>query len=106
MRQRKQSINCENASQEPSPTFVPELGGPAIARSDAFAVVVAKLGFNPLSSAGRETGRFTPAMRHGRRFGREPCLLKSRIKALVWHDEHMAEDVSRGPSQLERVRTR
>ena len=37
-------------------------------------------------------------MRHGRRIGREPCPLASRIKALVWHDECMAEDVSRGPS--------
>ena len=75
--------------------------GSAITRSDAFAVIVAKLGFNPLSSAGRETGRFPPTMRHGRRFGREPCPLASRVKALVWHDERMAKDVSRGPSYEE-----
>jgi hypothetical protein len=26
-----------------------------------------------------------------------PCPLASRIKALVWHDNRMAEDVSRDP---------
>ena len=61
--------------------------------------MVAKLGFNPLSSAGRETGRFPPALRQGGRIGRAPCPLALRIKALVWHDERMAKDVSRGPSE-------
>ena len=37
-------------------------------------------------------------MRQGCRIGRAPCPLASRIKALVWHDECMAEDVSRGSS--------
>ena len=74
----------------------------AITRSDAYAVVVAELGFKPLSSAGRETGRFPPAMRQGCRIGRNtcvsPCPLTSGIKALVCHGDRMAEDVSRGPS--------
>ena len=89
-----------SAGNRTSPVALPRVflaGGSAITRSDAFAIVVAKLGFDPLSSAGRETGRFPPAMRHGRRIGREPCPLASGIKALVWHDDCMAEDVSRDP---------
>src|SRR5680860_897769 len=38
-------------------------------------------------------------MRQGCRFGWEPCPLASLIKALVWHVDRMAEDVSHGPSQ-------
>src|SRR5665648_479354 len=30
--------------------------------------------------------------------GRAPCSHASRVKALVWHDDRMAKDVSRGPS--------
>ena len=68
----------------------------AITRREAFAVVVDKLGFNPLSSKGsllailgyRDT---RPSMASGCRIGREPCPLASRIKALVWHGECMAE---------------
>ena len=93
--------------------------GSAITRSDAFAVVVAKLGFNSLSSAGRNTrtcsaGHVTrttaqdvPSAACAKdgiarcgRFGRAPCPLASRIKALVWHDERVTEDVSRDPLYL------
>ncbi|WP_158408386.1 hypothetical protein [Desulfosporosinus fructosivorans] len=67
--------------------------GSVITRSDAFAVVVAKLGFKPLSSAGRETGRFPPATAKDGRFAGNPAPLASRIKALVWLEERMAEEV-------------
>lgn len=40
-------------------------------------------------------------MRHGRRIGWEPCPHASGIKALVWYDERVAEDVSREPSLKE-----
>jgi len=36
-------------------------------------------------------------MRQGRRIGRVPRHLASGFKALVWHDDRMAEDVSREP---------
>ncbi len=35
--------------------------------------------------------------------GGVPCLLSSGFKALVWHDERMAEQVSRDPLHDERV---
>ena len=68
--------------------------GPAITRSDAFAVVVAKLGFKPsfLKQGGKQ-GRFPPAMRQECCFGREPCPLALGFKALVWHDERMVDQV-------------
>ncbi|HZK55976.1 MAG TPA: hypothetical protein VFC84_17590 [Desulfosporosinus sp.] len=78
--------------------FVPDPGGSAITRREASAVVVAKLGFNPLSSEGRETGRFPPALRQGCRIGRVSFSHASRVKALVCHDDRMVEQVSRGPS--------
>ncbi|WP_291353555.1 hypothetical protein [Desulfosporosinus sp.] len=47
--------------------------------------------------AGRKTGRFPPAMRQGRRFGRNTVYfalpLPYRIQALVWHDERMVDQV-------------
>jgi hypothetical protein len=46
---------------------------------------------------GGTQGRVPPAMRQGCRIGRVPCPHASRFKALVWHDDRMAEDVSRDP---------
>ena len=82
---------------------VPKPRGSAITRSDAFAVVVAKLGFKPLSSAGRETRMFPAGNGQGWPICREPCPLAERIKALVWHVDRMARGrVSRNLSAVYR----
>jgi len=58
--------------------FFSQHRGSAITRSDAFAVVVAKLGFKPLSSAGRETRTFPAG--HAARTPHWPGTLPACIK--------------------------
>jgi len=60
-------------------------------------VVVAKLGFNPLSSKGGKQ-EFPAGPETWMSNGRAPLSHALRVKTLVWHDDRMAEQVSRGPS--------
>ncbi len=69
-------------------------GGSAITRSDAFAIVVAKLGFKPsfIKQGGKQDVSRRPCDKDVALAG-YPARFHQGFKALVWHDDRMVEDV-------------